>query len=73
MLGMMQVLVWLGCTVVVLLGLVTLQVGLASSNPKKGELIALGYAAVIIGVGAAVICFGISETHIANMGNTGPF
>lgn len=63
---LLQVLVWLGCATVVLLGIITLQIGLASAKEKKGELIALGYIAVIIGLGAAVICYGIAETQVMN-------
>lgn len=64
--ALLQVLVWLGCATVVLLGIITLQIGLASAKEKKGELIALGYIAVIIGLVAAVICYGVAETQVMN-------
>jgi len=70
---MLQILIWLGCTVVVLLGIITLQIGLASTKEKKGELVALGYAAVAIGLVAAVICFGLGETMAASIGGSSPF
>ena len=73
MVGMMQILIWLGCTVVVLLGIITLQIGMASAKEKKGELIALGYAAVVIGIAAAVVCFGLGETMAASISSNAPF
>lgn len=66
MLEMMQVIIWLGCAIVVLLGIIALQIGLASPNPRKGELLAVGYGAILLALIVAVICFGVSETLVAN-------
>lgn len=67
MVGLLQIIIWMGCVYLILKGISVLQTGLASGNEKKGELLALGYAAVIIAIGAAVVFFGLAETQVASL------
>ena len=64
---MLEILVWIGCAIIVLLGFIALQIGLVADEKAKGWTFGIGCTVLTGAIITAVIFMIASEEQVAAM------